>query len=294
MILFDSHAHLHGTATDHKANSADPVEETLSVLAQGACQLCLCGTSPTTDWRTLAALLSRFKEMMTRVDDKETGIMPPVVGFGIHPWWTTDANLSSIDGSTQTTSNTASPAWKESLLRLLKDHPESIVAEIGLDKHRGAEHWDQQVFIFKEQLSIAAELNRPVSVHCVRAFGPIGDTLRLAPMFPPTLVLHGFTGSVDFAKGLLKLPKKRGSAIYFGFGAATTASLKHFGDLCECLPRDRVLVESDAFTHPERMEKLHAICEKIATHWQCPLEDVMSTCAANARAALCCHWDHAA
>merc|ERR1711933_699598 len=82
--------------------------------------------------------------------------------------------------------------------------------EIGLDRntHYGA-FFDHQVYVLREQLRLAAELHRPVSLHSVRADGALVDCLRAEVKehrsLPPTICLHSFAGSVDTLKSIIRL-----------------------------------------------------------------------------------------
>ncbi|RLN33617.1 hypothetical protein C2845_PM03G29870 [Panicum miliaceum] len=52
--------------------------------------------------------------------------------------------------------------------------------QIGLDKglHGRTIDFREQVKVFRRQLELAKELERPVSVHCVRAFGDLLEILK--------------------------------------------------------------------------------------------------------------------
>ena len=69
--------------------------------------------------------------------------------------------------------------------RSLLDSPQSAVGEIGLDGARCdpitrdlCAPMDRQVEAFEMQLHIAVDLERPVSIHAVRAWGPLLETLN--------------------------------------------------------------------------------------------------------------------
>ena len=75
-----------------------------------------------------------------------------------------------------------------------------------------------------QEIELAAELRRPLIVHCVRADGVLLDTLRAAAAaspggggLPPILVMHAFGGSPETARALLQLAAREGVAAYFGF-----------------------------------------------------------------------------
>ena len=88
-----------------------------------------------------------------------------VPGFGVHPWQVHELQ----------------PGWQTRLTAKLTQHPGAIVGEIGLCKCarnlRGpgakARVWPQQLDAFAQQLSIAAALQRPASVHCVKAHSAV-------------------------------------------------------------------------------------------------------------------------
>jgi Tat protein secretion system quality control protein TatD with DNase activity len=76
--------------------------------------------------------------------------------------------------------------WEPRLRALLTKHPHAVVGELGLDRaavipgtRRARCSPQHQLALLQAQLSVAAELGRPVSVHCVRAHGMLYDELRL-------------------------------------------------------------------------------------------------------------------
>lgn len=90
-------------------------------------------------------------------------------GFGIHPQWTNRDGIAP-DGT----------GWLPQLRQELLAAPWAIVGEIGLD--RNARHkaffQSRQQGVFRLQLRLAAELQRPVSVHSVKADGALVDALQ--------------------------------------------------------------------------------------------------------------------
>lgn len=54
------------------------------------------------------------------------------------------------------------------------------MGEIGLDKGSYGRKIDfnDQVKVFQKQLELAKELNKPASIHCVRAFGDLLQILK--------------------------------------------------------------------------------------------------------------------
>ena len=84
--------------------------------------------------------------------------------------------------------------------------------------------------VFAQQLELAAELRRPVSVHLVRAHGKalqlLGDLRSPARSgLPPAVALHSWSGSPELVRAFaaLEWPLGKGGApateVYFGFSA---------------------------------------------------------------------------
>ena len=112
----------------------------------------------------------------------------------------------------------------EAAARRARPPPTAAVGEVGLDRFRLDAPFESQVGAFTAQLALAAELRRPLIVHCVRADGVLLDTLRAAAAaaspgggLPPILVMHAFGGSPETARALLQLAAREGVAAYFGF-----------------------------------------------------------------------------
>ena len=62
--------------------------------------------------------------------------------------------------------------WPLRLREALLSCPTALVGEAGLDRARLDVTWEAQMHAFACQLDLAAELQRPLVVHCVRADEP--------------------------------------------------------------------------------------------------------------------------
>ncbi|KAG1673942.1 hypothetical protein FOA52_015697 [Chlamydomonas sp. UWO 241] len=120
-----------------------------------------------------------------------------------------------------------------------------------------------QLALVSSHLALAAEFQRPVSMHCVRAYGQLHDLLRTLPpsAVPPAIMLHSYGGSVEcvsqFTRGL---PGGIGSRIYFSF--STTIDGRNRDKLLAriaAVPDHRLLVESDQSSSTRIDEALGAI-----------------------------------
>ena len=119
---------------------------------------------------------------------------------------------------------------------------EKIVAigEIGLDYYWDKEHKDIQKDIFIKQVKLANELNLPISVHDRDAHK---DTFDILKEYNKTskVVMHCFSGSVEFARECLK----EGWYIAIG-GVVTFKSAYKMQEVAKAVPLDRLLLETDA------------------------------------------------
>ncbi|KAF3793235.1 putative metal-dependent hydrolase [Nymphaea thermarum] len=150
-----------------------------------------------------------------------------VPSFGLHPWFVEERTTN----------------WLTSLRDLFRNTPEAAVGEIGLDKGSRGKQIDftTQVEVFREQLELAKELGKPVSVHCVRAFGDLQEILQSLGPFPAGVILHSYLGSAEMVPGLAKL------GAYFSFsGFLTSMDVRKAKKMLKSVPTERILLETDA------------------------------------------------
>eukprot|EP00539_Tryblionella_compressa_P005981 CAMPEP_0178766662 /NCGR_PEP_ID=MMETSP0744-20121128/19191_1 /TAXON_ID=913974 /ORGANISM="Nitzschia punctata, Strain CCMP561" /LENGTH=389 /DNA_ID=CAMNT_0020422413 /DNA_START=169 /DNA_END=1338 /DNA_ORIENTATION=- len=155
-----------------------------------------------------------------------TSILP---ALGVHPWY-----VESI---------LSNEKWIDELEHLLLIHPKAIVGEIGLCKiakwvrsypEGKSAAMDIQRRIFKQQMELAAKLNRPVTVHCVDAHGIFLSVIKElveSSTLPPAIGMHSFTGTAHHVKQLLDFERQavRASEVrnqeplfYFGFSRSNS------------------------------------------------------------------------
>lgn len=173
-----------------------PDEVFLKARQRGVDMFFLNATSQS-DWQPVLAVSERI-----------LGVYPCL---GIHPWYV----------------DTAVGNWEGELINLLRSHPLAMVGEIGLDK--GRPNYLLQQDIFRRQLQIAADLNRPVHIHCVKAWD---EMLEIIGEFRDVkMLLHRFSGDE------ILVQKFRMLNAYF-----SVLNDKVY----EVIPDNRLLVESDA------------------------------------------------
>ena len=203
--MLDAHNHL------HDPRLAPHLPAILAELARlGVTRAVVNGTRED-DWPAVAALAR-----------EQPWIIP---SFGLHPWHIA----------------TRSPDWLAHLREHLDAHPGAAIGEIGLDRWIAGHDPEAQREVFTAQLALATERNLPVTIHCLRAWGPLWDILRTHPLPARGFLLHAYGGPAEMVRGFVK----RGA--YFSFNAyflhdrkaAQRAVFQH-------LPIERLLVETDA------------------------------------------------
>lgn len=134
--------------------------------------------------------------------------------------------------------------WDDSLIDKIKEYAKSEkivgIGEIGLDYYWDKSFIDLQKEVFIKQIKLANELNLPISIHDREAHK---DTFDILKEYNRTskIVMHCFSGSVEFARECLK----EGWYIALG-GVVTFKNAVKMKEVAIDVPLDRLLVETDA------------------------------------------------
>lgn len=149
---------------------------------------------------------------------------PDIVGtIGIHPWYISDVPNN----------------WSDIMQNLLLQNPQIQVGEIGLDKKHP--DTDKQINFFIQQLQIAHNLGRGISVHIIGMWDKLFEIFKLYEnKLPKYIILHSYNGPVQ---SMDKMAEKYN--LYFSFSPRNITS-KKFTQYLKELPLTRILVESDA------------------------------------------------
>ncbi len=275
--FFDAHNHLQD---ERLAGQQDTLVAACHDV--GVRRMVVNGTRES-DWPRVAELARRFPET----------VLP---SFGHHPWYLGEQTAD----------------WREHLVSLLDQTPNAAIGEIGIDRwildqtpqsraRHGAD-WaerepasmEEQEEAFVWQLRLAAERNRPVSIHCLQAYGRLEELLKANPRPERGFLLHSYGGPVEMVAGFAKL------GAYFGFPGYFLHERKHRQrDVFRAVPPDRLLVETDApdqsppdpefqltdvagnpLNHPAN---LGAVYRGLAAVLDRPLEELAAEAAANFR-----------
>ncbi|KAG5108682.1 hypothetical protein JHK84_045589 [Glycine max] len=171
--------------------------------------------------------------------------------FGLHPWFVKER----------------SPNWFQTLKEYFDSTPSAAVGEIGVDKgsHGKKIDFSEQIEVLRQQLELAKELNKPASVHCVRAFGDLLELMKIQKLynfnevkakvcivvsvdfvkflgpFPAGVILHSYLGSAEMVHEFSKL------GAYFSFsGFLMSLKASKAKKMLKMVPPDRILLETDA------------------------------------------------
>lgn len=175
----------------------------------GVTRLVVNGTHPG-DWDAVAGLAARFPEV--------------AASYGLHPWRV----------------GTEPETWLVELESRLASDDRSGIGEIGLDRFLRGHDLPRQLPVFAAQLDLARRLRRPVTIHCLRAWGHLLDALENAAL-PQGFLLHSYGGPPEFVDRFVAL------GAYFSLsGGFFRPGKEAKRAVFDRVPRNRILLESDA------------------------------------------------
>lgn len=176
---------------------------------QGVTHMVCCSTREE-DW-----------ERVLDLSRQHTAILPML---GLHPWYAHEAQ----------------PGWLERLETLLQNKPAGL-GECGLDFALNNPDRPLQEAVFRRQLRLAVKLNRPLSIHCRRAWEPLATLAREEGLPPAGAVVHAFSGSAEVARELQAL------GFHLSFSCSLANPANHRGaKAVQAAAEDRLLFETDA------------------------------------------------
>ncbi|MFK7960457.1 MAG: TatD family hydrolase [Phycisphaerales bacterium] len=144
-----------------------------------------------------------------------------------------------------------------SVIRACAARPRCVAwGELGLDGHYDRPPKDVQLAVLTDHLEViesarADGIDKPVVVHCRKAFDALIPRLAESSIPPDRFVFHCFTGTPDNMRALLDF----GASVSFT-GVVTFGSAPEVREAAKLVPDDRVMVETDApFLAPEPHRK---------------------------------------
>ncbi len=202
--FFDAHNHLQDDRFGGRQSELMRVceqEGLIRMVVNGACE---------EDWPHVAELARRYPQVLP--------------SFGYHPWYLHERTAQ----------------WRENLLHFLDQVP-SAVGEIGLDRWKPGLSYEGQEEVFITQLSIAAERNLPVSIHCLQTWGRMLELLENGPPPARGFLLHSYGGPSEMIESFVEL------GAYFSLpGYYAHERKERQREAFRHIPLNRLLIETDA------------------------------------------------
>jgi TatD DNase family protein len=203
--MIDAHNHLLDFRFKQKPN------ELIAHMADAGISACVINSTCASEWDALSQLSRQFPLQI-------------IPCFGIHPW----------------KADTYDDPQLALLRHLLISYPQAAIGECGLDLWVHNPSIEQQIPVFMKQIELSNELNRTLSIHCLKAWKPLLDVLKSNPPQHPFL-MHSYSGSIETAQQLLTL------GAYFSFsGYFLHARKSKILEVFKQLPLERLLIETDA------------------------------------------------
>jgi TatD DNase family protein len=205
-VLFDSHNHL------QSPRFGKPAGELIAEMQAVGVSGCVVNATRESDWEAVREIAREFPNFVRPA-------------YGVHPWF----------------ADTVEEGWEERLKVLLIEDSRASLGEIGVDGWVSSPSLEVQREVFAKQVAIAVELERVMTVHCLKAWDELFQLMDEADAWPEKFLMHSFGGSVEVAQRLLK----RGA--WFSFSGYFLHARKR--KVLECfkrLPKNRILLETDA------------------------------------------------
>jgi TatD DNase family protein len=144
--------------------------------------------------------------------------LPNICSLGLHPWFIHNSS------------------W-QNLVDLAKLPNVVAIGECGLDRNI-ALPMEVQIPIFQRHIELAETLQKPLVIHCVRAFSELIALKKNTKSSIPWII-HGFHKKEEVFQQLLK------HDFYFSFGATILSDRSPILNAIATIPNGRFLLETD-------------------------------------------------
>ena len=203
--MIDSHCHL-----DH-----EPLFENLIDIIKRSKDIGI------TKLLTICTTLDSFERIKSIVDKDKM-----IYGtYGIHPHETENNQVN-----------------KQSIIKAVKENNKIIgIGETGLDFFYNHSNKDRQIISYKAHIEASIELNRPIIIHSRNAEKETFDILNYYKSDNLKILMHCFTGSLEFSKKLMTL-----GAFFSASGIITFKNSINLQDTFKTIPLEKLLIETDS------------------------------------------------
>ena len=148
--------------------------------------------------------------------------LPKICSLGLHPWFVEIESWES--------------AWSN-LVNLAKSSQVIAIGECGLDRNISLP-MELQTSIFQKHIELTERLQKPLVIHCVRAFDEI-IALKKNNQSSTPWIIHGFNKKIPVFQQLLQ------HNFYFSFGASILSDRSPTTQAIAIAPNGRFLLETD-------------------------------------------------
>tara|TARA_B110001452_G_scaffold207049_1_gene177203 strand:- start:3526 stop:4284 length:759 start_codon:yes stop_codon:yes gene_type:complete len=203
--MIDSHCHL-----DH-----DPLFENLSAVISRSKEIGI------TKLLTICTTLDSFEKIKSIIEKDQI-----IYGtYGIHPHETEN---NFVD--------------KETIIKCVNENKKIIgIGETGLDFFYNHSDKDRQIKSFKTHIEGSIVLNKPLIIHSRNAEDETFEILNSYKTKNLKILMHCFTGSLEFSKKLLSL-----GAFFSASGIITFKNSIDLQDTFKTIPLEKLLIETDS------------------------------------------------
>ena len=203
--MIDSHCHL-----DH-----EPLHENLSDVISRSKEIGI------TKLLTICTTLDSFERIKSIVEKDQM-----IYGtYGIHPHETKNNFVN-----------------KETIIKCINDNKKIIgIGETGLDFFYNHSDKDRQISSFKAHIEAAIEINKPIIIHSREAEIETFEILSSYKCESLKILMHCFTGSLEFSKKLLTL-----NAFFSASGIITFKNSTDLQNTFKTIPLEKLLIETDS------------------------------------------------
>ena len=203
--MIDSHCHL-----DH-----EPLLENLNDVINRSKEAGL------TKLLTICTTLDSF-ERIKKIIKKDKMIYGT---YGIHPHETENNQIE-----------------KKTIIQEVKENNKIIgIGETGLDFYYNYANKTRQIDSFKAHIEASITLNKPIIIHSREAEKETFDILNSYKNSNIKILMHCFTGSIEFSKKLLTL-----GAFFSASGIITFKNSADLQKTFKSIPLDKLLIETDS------------------------------------------------
>ena len=203
--MIDSHCHL-----DH-----EPLHENLAEVITRSKKVGI------TKLLTICTTLESFENIKTIVKNDKM-----IYGtYGIHPH---ETQSNKVD--------------KQMIVRSVNENEKIIgIGETGLDFFYNYSDKERQISSFKEHIEASIDLNKPIIIHSRDAEKETFEILSLYKDHNLKILMHCFTGSLEFSKKLLTL-----DAFFSASGIITFKNSTDLQNTFKTIPLEKLLIETDS------------------------------------------------